>query len=83
VYRREDDNIPLSRRPRERLELHAGGAATIFTPGADDRSSARAAAWHEEDGEIVIRTRDAGTELRITDMSPSRLLVRAGRPNQR
>lgn len=83
VYRREDDNIPLSRRPRERLELDADGSARIYVPGADDRPAGEPATWHEEDSEIVIRARGSGTELRIVDMSPSRLLVRVERAGAR
>ena len=73
VYRREDDDIPLSRRPRERLELHADGSALLFAPGPDDRLVEQPATWREESGVVVVRTRDS--ELRIADRSPDRLVV--------
>jgi hypothetical protein len=76
VYRPEDTKIPLSRRPRERLELRPGGSASVFMPGADDRLVEESARWTLEDGEIVIRKK-AGGELRITERSPKRLLVKA------
>ena len=38
VYRAEDDaSIPLSRRPRERIQLQSDGSATVQLSGADDR----------------------------------------------
>jgi hypothetical protein len=73
VYRREDDDVPLSRRPRERLELRADGSALLFAPGPDDRLVEQQATWREESGVVVVRTRDS--ELRIIDRSPDRLVV--------
>lgn len=76
VYRPEDDEIPLSRRPRERLEIHPGGAARILTSGPDDRFVAQPATWTEQDGGLVIQARQGGRQLRIVDRSPSRLVVK-------
>jgi hypothetical protein len=73
VYRPETARIPLSRRPRERLELRRDGSASVFLPGADDRMIEQRAKWTLEDGEIVVRV-GAG-EMRITASSKTRLLV--------
>jgi hypothetical protein len=79
VYRPEDGAIPLSRRPRQRLELEKGGAARLFVSGQDDRMVERAGRWHEKDGVLVVRAHDGGPELRIVDRSPTRLVVKSGR----
>jgi hypothetical protein len=75
VYRPEDSAIPLSRRPRERIELDSDGAARLFRPGPDDRFIEQPASWKEEAGALVIRARTGGAELRITGRSPDRLVV--------
>jgi hypothetical protein len=83
VYRAEDDAIPLSRRPRERLELERDGGARLLMPGGDDRLVERRATWREEGGALVIRPQDGGAELRIVARSPARLVVQVagrGRP---
>jgi hypothetical protein len=83
VYRPETSSIPLSRRPRERLQLSADGTAQMFTAAPDDRVTGRAATWCEEDGVRVVRARDDDTELRIGERAPDRLVVqsrRSGRP---
>ena len=49
VYAPEDGPIPLSRRPRERLELKPDGSAVVFGPGADDRPTPQPARWTEDD----------------------------------
>jgi hypothetical protein len=79
VYRAEDDAIPLSRRPREQLELRPDGSARLFGPGPADRPVEQPAAWREEDGAIVVRAREGGAELRIVERSPARLVVKVGR----
>ena len=80
VYRPRGSKLPLSRRPRERLELSPDGTARIFVQGPDDRYVEEAARWHDEDGSIVVRARAGGAELRIVERSPDRLVVRV---NQR
>ena len=50
VYRPRGSKLPLSRRPRERLELDADGTARIFVQGPDDRYIEQPASWHDEDG---------------------------------
>jgi hypothetical protein len=55
VYRRADTDVPAARRPRERLRVAAGGAATVFVGGADDRSHGLAAEWHAGDDDITVQ----------------------------
>ena len=76
VYRPRGSKLPLSRRPRERLELDADGSARIFVQGPDDRYVEQPARWHDEDGAVVIRAREGGATLRIVDRSPERLVVK-------
>ena len=76
VYRPEDENIPLSRRPRERLQIRADGSAEILAPGPDDRYVAQPAAWKDEKDGLVIQGRQGGPELRIVDRSPDRLVIK-------
>jgi len=84
VYRPEDEDIPLSRRPRERIELRRNGSARLFLPGPDDRLVEQPATWREEGGALVVRTREGGAELRIVDRSPTRLVVQksSGKPER-
>jgi hypothetical protein len=74
VFRPEDADLPLSRRPRERLALAADGSAQLFVPGADDRPRPRDGTWREQGGEIVVAT-PAG-DYRVVSWSPDRLVVR-------
>ena len=82
VYRAEDGAIPLSRRPRERLELRPDGSARLFVPGPDDRLVEETATWSDKDGALVVGAREGGTEIRVVDRSPERLVVkvRRGKP---
>jgi hypothetical protein len=80
VYRPETEAIPLSRRPRQRLELAPDGSARLWVPGADDRPRAGQARWHMEGEEIAV-TLEAGDSrpeqvLRVSIQSPTRLVVR-------
>lgn len=75
VYRPAEDKIPLSRRPREQFELLPDGSARLFVAGADDRPSGLPASWREEDGTIVIRPEQGGSELRVVSRSRDRLVV--------
>ena len=56
VYAPEDGPIPLSRRPRERLELKPDGSAVVFGPGADDRPAPQPARWTEDERGLVLRS---------------------------
>jgi hypothetical protein len=78
VYRPEDADIPLSRRPRERIALHKDGSASVFSGGADDRLAEQTATWRKNDDGIVVRTSD-GAEIRIVDQSADRLVVKVRR----
>lgn len=80
VYRPDSADVPLSRRPREQIELSRDGSARIFVPAPDDRLSEIAATWADENGVVVVRARGPRggvvRELRIVEVSPDRLLVR-------
>ena len=77
VFRPEQGDIPLSRRPRERFELRPDGTASWFTGGADDRFVERTGRWAEEGGRIVIRV---GGDVRLTicEWSPDRVVAQFG-----
>jgi hypothetical protein len=77
VYRPEEGDIPLSRRPREQLALDADGQATLFTSGPDDRLVATPATWRTHDDPDP--SGDVGAAVRIVDRSPERLVVRIRR----
>ena len=79
VYRPEDADIPLSRRPRERFKINADGSAHLYTPGPDDRLVEHPATWKQDGDALVIRARDGG-EVRIGDRSPARLLAKKSNP---
>ena len=68
--------IPLSRRPRERVEFRGGGAATIWKGGPDDRPAPIAARWTQEDEALVVRDSGGSVRLRVIEQSPDRLLVK-------
>ena len=74
VFRSEDADIPLSRRPRERLRLEPDGTAVVLLPAPDDRLREQRGTWGEQDDAIVIRA--GGREYRIVERSPEHLLVR-------
>lgn len=83
VYKPESGPIPLSRRPRAALTLHADGTATVEAGGPDDRPMARRAAWRKtKDGLVVDVPANAGkssTELHIVRASPDTLVVAPSR----
>ena len=77
VYRPDSADLPLSRRPREQLELKADGSASVTMPGPDDRPEPIHARWEEQDGEVRVRTTgNTARELRIVSHSADRLVVR-------
>ena len=77
VYRPRGSQLPLSRRPRERLELDADGTARIFVQGPDDRYIEQPASWQDDGGAVVVRARSGGHVLRIVEQLPDRLVVRS------
>lgn len=76
VYRPEEADIPLSRRPRERIQLQPDGSARVSVPGPDDRNVEQPATWKEEEGAIVIRKSSGAPSLRVVSQTASRLVVR-------
>jgi hypothetical protein len=76
VFKPENADIPLSRRPRERVEFRGGGAATIWKGGPDDRPAPIAARWTQEDEALVVRDSGGSVRLRVIEQSPDRLLVK-------
>jgi hypothetical protein len=83
VYRAEGGKVPLSRRPRERIELHKDGSARVFLPGPDDRLVEQSTTWREEGSDLVVRAVAGTAELRIVARSPDRLVVRVHRSKPR
>lgn len=81
VYRPESWDFPLSRRPREAIELHPDGKARIFLPGAADRPRPVNAAWSDEQGSIVVRAPSqsggAETARRIISAASDKLVIKA------
>lgn len=75
VYRPEDDDIPLSRRPRERFELHPDGSARFLEPGPDDRHVEQPATWKQEGDAVVIRKKAGAASLRVVRQSSRRLVI--------
>ena len=78
VYRPEDGDIPLSRRPRERITFEPGGKAALFTQGPDDRYVPQPATWEERGGRMTIRT-PGGPVMTVVERSPDRLVIQQGR----
>jgi hypothetical protein len=79
VYRPADAPVPAARRPRERVRLTAGGAATVFVGGADDRARGLAAEWQASGGDVVVRIPDgpaARSTYRIVSIAPDVLRIR-------
>jgi hypothetical protein len=79
VYRPEGCELPLSRRPRERLSLSPDGSARLVLSGPDDRLREVEARWTEEKGEITVSA-EAGAgsvrTLHVRLQSRDCLLVR-------
>jgi hypothetical protein len=83
VYAPEDGPIPLSRRPRERLELKPDGTAVVFGPGPDDRPSPSPARWTEDARGVVVRPERGGAALRIVERTPTRLVIQRAAPRSK
>jgi hypothetical protein len=81
VYRPEDDDIPLSRRPRERLELSADGTAKVITQGPDDRLVENPATWASGARAAAAAESGKRADFHIVKQSASRLIVRRGAKN--
>ncbi len=81
VYRPEGDAIPLSRRPREQIELDRDGSARLYVAGPDDRPAPQAATWQDDDAPAA-GGRGGGSRLVIVDRSATRLVVRVASAGQ-
>jgi hypothetical protein len=75
LYRPEDADIPLSRRPRERIRFHADGSACVLNAGPDDRHVEKPATWREESGAIILHESDSGRQRRVVRREPDRLTI--------
>lgn len=82
VYRPDGDAIPLSRRPREQLELDRDGSARLYVAGPDDRPVAQAATWQDDEAAPPTAGRGTGARLTIVDRSATRLVVRIASAGQ-
>ena len=79
VYRPAGGELPLSRRPRQRLSFSPDGSARLVVAGPDDRLHEVEAHWTEEQGEITVSAEAAAgsaTTLRVRVRSSDCLLVR-------
>ena len=80
VYRRVAGDLPLSRRPRERLELRDDGSAILRIGGPDDRPRERRGVWREEHDAIVLSLAAGplgrASELRFVPAGDERLVLR-------
>ncbi len=79
VYRPEDVDLPLSRRPREVLQLAPDGTGQVLIPGPDDRLRPQPATWTRDGTEVVVRiAAKAGRakEYRIVEQLAERIVVK-------
>jgi hypothetical protein len=76
VYLPANGDVPLSRRPREWLELLPNGDARVLLPGPDDRLQEQPATWTEDGDAVVVRAAAGGRTYRVIEWSPDRLIVR-------
>ena len=79
VYRPEDADIPLSRRPRDRIVLVRDGTVRLQVPGPDDRFVEQAGTWKKEGGAYVVRANDGNVEMRVAQKAPNSLIVNTRR----
>ena len=79
VFRPESGELPLSRRPRQRLSFSPDGSARLVVSGPDDRLHEIDARWTEAGGEIMVSPLAEAASvktLRVRVQSSDRLLVR-------
>ncbi|HYN06960.1 MAG TPA: hypothetical protein VES67_06195 [Vicinamibacterales bacterium] len=76
VFRPDDEHVPLSRKPRDWLEVHEDGSATLYTPGPDDRPVERRATWQDVGGGSGTRRGGGEADVQIVERSPLRLVVK-------
>jgi hypothetical protein len=81
VYRPETQDVPLSRRPRCRLELSPDGTARILVPGPADRLVESRGVWRPEGERASVGARGSPGEeaavrlIRVREHSQARLVV--------
>ena len=81
VFRPETADVPLSRRPRCRLELAPDGTARILLPGPDDRLVESRGIWTSEGERVSVGERGSVREgaavrlIRVREHSEARLVV--------
>lgn len=79
VFRPDSQEVPLSRRPREVLELKTDGVARVASMGPDDRLVEQTATWRQEGSDIVIHAAAASGRgprtYRIMQDSADRIIV--------
>jgi hypothetical protein len=86
VYRRDDADIPLTRRTRGQLEIRSDGSAVLLTAGPDDRLFEQPGVWTEKGGAVVLRLRGAVArqgDLRLTLRPRGKLVVQRGTKSTR
>jgi hypothetical protein len=84
VYRRDNADVALSRRPRERLEINEDGTARMLVGGPDDRLKAIPGTWSAKAGEVIVRLEQpdsksasvSAKEYRVVEHSADRLVIR-------
>lgn len=78
VYRPENTDVPLSRRPRERLVIEPDGVAVWHHGAADDRLTAISGRWQEAGGEVRFLFPDGtGAPAAVREIASSRLVLDA------
>ena len=76
VYRPERADVPLSRRPRERLVIEPDGVAVWHRGAPDDRLTALRGRWQEAGGEVrFLFPEGAGAPARVREFAASRLVL--------
>ncbi|MEZ5475651.1 MAG: hypothetical protein R3E72_11695 [Steroidobacteraceae bacterium] len=79
VYRPITADIPLSRRPRERLELLSDGSAIFHVPAPDDTFVPQQGSWSAEGTAVIVRTAPRAEaracERRVLSVSATRLVL--------
>lgn len=75
VYRPADADLPLSRRPRERLELAPDGSARAYGPGPDDRPRPRSSTWQPA-WPGTPSQRAPAADFAVVEWTADRLVVR-------
>ena len=79
VYRPEGYDFPLSRRPRESVELRPDGTLILGEPSASDSLREAQGRWEIAEGDILLFYSGSGTEpekkMRIKSASDDRLVV--------